>query len=58
MNLDSRTDAESCRYLKAVPTGQLAEPEEVANIVSFLCQDMSENINGADILLEGGYTSR
>ncbi|KFH43508.1 L-xylulose reductase-like protein [Hapsidospora chrysogenum ATCC 11550] len=45
-------------YLWAVPTGQFAEPDEVANIVSFLCQDSSKNINGADMRLDGGYTAR
>ena len=47
-----------CRYQKAVPTGQFAEPEEVASIVSFLCQDSSKNINGDDVRLDGGYTAR
>lgn len=45
-------------YQAAVPTGKFAEPEEVARIVSFLCQDGSLNINGDDIRLEGGYTAR
>lgn len=46
------------RYQKAVPTGQFAEPEEVANMVLFLCQDSAKNINGADLRLDGGYTAR
>ncbi|KAH6981600.1 short chain dehydrogenase/ reductase [Ilyonectria sp. MPI-CAGE-AT-0026] len=45
------------QYLKAVPTGQFAEPEEVASIVLFLCQDSSKNINGADMRIDGGYTA-
>ena len=45
------------RYLKGVPTGELAQPEEVASIVSFLCQDSSKNITGADMRLDGGYTA-
>lgn len=45
-------------YLKAVPTGKFAEPEEVARIVEFLCRDESHNINGDDIKLEGGYCVR
>lgn len=45
-------------YQSAVPTGKFAEPEEVARIVSFLCQDEALNINGADITLDGGYTAR
>lgn len=45
-------------YLAAVPTGRFAEPLEVARIVEFLCLDGSQNINGADIRLDGGYTAK
>lgn len=45
-------------YLKGVPSGKFAEPEEVARIVEFLCRDESLNINGDDIKLEGGYCAR
>nr|OQO20236.1 hypothetical protein B0A51_11969 [Rachicladosporium sp. CCFEE 5018] len=45
-------------YQAAVPTGNFAEPEEVAEIVAFLCKESSKNINGADVRLDGGYTVR
>ncbi|KPM43237.1 hypothetical protein AK830_g3369 [Neonectria ditissima] len=45
-------------YLRAVPTGEFAEPDEVARIVLFLCQDSSKNINGMDLKIDGGYTAR
>lgn len=45
-------------YQRNVPTGKFAEPEEVAEIVSFLCRDSSLNVNGTDIRLDGGYTAR
>lgn len=45
-------------YQAVVPTGNFAEPHEVARIVSFLCQDDALNINGADFRLDGGYTAR
>jgi NAD(P)-dependent dehydrogenase (short-subunit alcohol dehydrogenase family) len=45
-------------YQNSVPTGKFAEPEEVAEIVAFLCQDSSLNINGQDIRIDGGYTAR
>lgn len=50
--------ADCRRYQKAVPTGQFAEPEEVASIVTFLCQDSSKNITGQDVRIDGGYTAR
>lgn len=46
------------RYLKLVPTGTLAEPEEVAHAVSMLVHDLACNINGADIRVDGGFTIR
>lgn len=39
-----------------IPTRRFAEPEEVAAVALFLASDMSDMINGADILLDGGYT--
>ncbi|PLN81111.1 dehydrogenase with different specificitie [Aspergillus taichungensis] len=45
-------------FLKTIPTGKFALPEEVADAVSFLCQDSSGMINGADIRVDGGFTIR
>jgi NAD(P)-dependent dehydrogenase (short-subunit alcohol dehydrogenase family) len=45
-----------CRYQKRIPTGTFAEPEEVAHVISMLVQDLSCNINGADIKIDGGFT--
>lgn len=45
-----------CRYQKRIPSGTFAEPEEVAHVISMLVQDLSCNINGADIKIDGGFT--
>lgn len=45
--------------LKAlIPTGRFAIPEEVAAAAVFLASDATGMINGADLLVDGGYTIR
>lgn len=41
-----------------IPTGRFALPEEIAAAVLFLSSDASDMINGADLLVDGGYTIR
>jgi NAD(P)-dependent dehydrogenase (short-subunit alcohol dehydrogenase family) len=45
--------------LKAqIPTGRFALPEEIAAAAVFLASDAAAMINGADLLVDGGYTVR
>lgn len=39
------------------PVGRLGRPEEIANLVLFLCSKESEFINGASIPIDGGWTA-
>lgn len=41
-----------------IPTGRFAEPEEIAAAAVFLASDAAAMINGADLLVDGGYTVR
>jgi NAD(P)-dependent dehydrogenase (short-subunit alcohol dehydrogenase family) len=41
---------------KRIPVGRFAEPEEVAAAAVFLASDSSDMINGADLIIDGGYT--
>ncbi|WP_136645988.1 GolD/DthD family dehydrogenase [Tabrizicola sp. YIM 78059] len=41
-----------------IPTGRFAEPHEIAAAVVFLASDAAAMVNGADLLVDGGYTVR
>ncbi|GAA2096698.1 D-threitol dehydrogenase [Microlunatus panaciterrae] len=41
-----------------IPTGRFAEPEEIAAAALFLASAAADMINGADLLVDGGYTIR
>lgn len=43
---------------KLIPTGRFAEPEEISAAAVFLASDGANMINGADLLVDGGYTIR
>lgn len=40
------------------PAGRLGSPREVADAVLFLASDQAAFINGADLVIDGGYTAR
>lgn len=39
-----------------IPVGRFAEPEEIAAAAVFLASNGADMINGADLLIDGGYT--
>ena len=41
-----------------IPSGRFAEPQEIAAAAVFLASDAAAMINGADLLVDGGYTVR
>lgn len=41
-----------------IPSGRFAEPEEIAASAVFLASNGADMINGADLLIDGGYTAK
>ncbi|MBN1480137.1 SDR family oxidoreductase [candidate division KSB1 bacterium] len=44
------------QVLKRTPLGRVAEPDEVASVVAFLCMPASSYITGQCITVDGGFT--
>jgi NAD(P)-dependent dehydrogenase (short-subunit alcohol dehydrogenase family) len=45
------------KYKAALPTGRYTQPEEIANVVLFLCSELAGNITGAHFVVDGGRTA-
>jgi enoyl-[acyl-carrier protein] reductase III len=43
-------------FIKQVPAGRLITPEEVAEVVAFLCTSAADMIVGQTVAIDGGYT--
>src|SRR5215213_4560535 len=41
-------------YAASAPSGRYTQPEEVANVVMYLCSDLSGNVTGTQIVVDGG----
>lgn len=46
------------RFAQQIPTGRFAFPDEVAALALYLASDAAAMVNGADLLMDGGYTIR
>lgn len=59
MTLDARTDPEQQGvWLKRVPMGRSAAPEEVAYGVLFLASDEASFMTGSELVIDGGVTAQ
>jgi NAD(P)-dependent dehydrogenase (short-subunit alcohol dehydrogenase family) len=45
------------RYQASMPTGRYTTPDEIANMVLFLCSDLAANITGGQFVVDGGRTA-
>ena len=39
-----------------IPIGRIAKPEEIANLVVWLCSEENSYISGQNIIIDGGFT--
>ena len=45
------------RYQATIPSGRYTTPEEIANMVLFLCSDLASNTTGGQFVVDGGRTA-
>src|SRR3990167_7104522 len=51
----TNTKSEILKYAKEA-NAPLVQPEDIAEVVTFLCSDLAKNINGSCIVVDGGYS--
>jgi meso-butanediol dehydrogenase/(S,S)-butanediol dehydrogenase/diacetyl reductase len=44
------------RFQKDTPAGRVGEPEDIADVVVFLCSDLARFITGQNLVVDGGLT--
>lgn len=53
-----RTDPSGFKkFMDSLPLGRLGTPDEVAEVVSFLCSEQASLVSGASIVVDGGETA-
>lgn len=44
------------QFVANTPTGVITNPNEIAELVTFLVSDLASNLTGQDVIIDGGYT--
>lgn len=44
------------RWTRRTPLGRIADPEDVADVIVFLCSDLARYITGQNLIVDGGMT--
>ena len=47
---------ERARFERTTPLGRIGTPEDIADVVVFLCSDLARFITGQNIVVDGGMT--
>ena len=53
---ENESETDPSQNEKKVPMKRLGNPEEVANVVTFIASDAASYITGSNILVDGGWT--
>ena len=52
----NNSEAELEIIRKTIPLQRLAEPQEIANVVAFLCSEQNTYLTGQTLVVDGGFT--
>ncbi len=44
------------RFISGTPVGRVGEPEDIADVVVFLCSDLARFVTGQNLVVDGGLT--
>ena len=58
LGIDAWDNEKGLAHQAEVPVGRFAMPNEIAATAAFLASDAADMINGADIVVDGGFTIR
>lgn len=58
LGIDAWDNPKGEEHQRQIPAGRFAMPEEIAAVAAFLATKAADMINGADIMVDGGYTIR
>jgi len=57
LTASTNTPEEIGKITGMIPIKRMALPEEIANLVLFLCSDLNSYLTGQNIVIDGGYTN-
>jgi NAD(P)-dependent dehydrogenase (short-subunit alcohol dehydrogenase family) len=49
------TPAYQANFVKQVPLGRMAQPDDIADVVAFLCTPAARYVTGQTLFVDGGY---